>query len=35
VGVDGKRVFSKKASKRHAEPGEVMRLIREAIAGKK
>jgi hypothetical protein len=35
VNVDGKRVFSKKTSKRHAEPGEVMRLIREAISGKK
>jgi selenoprotein W-related protein len=35
VDVDGKRVFSKKVSKRHAETGEVMRLIREAISGKK
>jgi selenoprotein W-related protein len=33
VEVDGKVVFSKKASRRHAEPGEVVRLIREG-AGK-
>lgn len=30
VDVDGRRVYSKKATKRHAEPGEVLRLIREA-----
>ncbi|PYO73373.1 MAG: hypothetical protein DMD64_07450 [Gemmatimonadetes bacterium] len=30
VDVDGRRVFSKKTTKRHAEPGEVLRLIREA-----
>jgi selenoprotein W-related protein len=30
VEVDGKLVFSKKASRRHAEPGEVVRLIRKA-----
>jgi selenoprotein W-related protein len=30
VDVDGRRVFSKKALGRHAEPGEVVRLIREA-----
>jgi selenoprotein W-related protein len=30
VKVDGELVFSKKASRRHAEPGEVVRLIREA-----
>jgi selenoprotein W-related protein len=30
VNVDGELVFSKKASRRHAEPGEVVRLIREA-----
>jgi selenoprotein W-related protein len=30
VDVDGRRVFSKKAVKRHAEAGEVVRLIREA-----
>jgi selenoprotein W-related protein len=28
VEVDGKLVFSKKASRRHAEPGEVLRIIR-------
>jgi selenoprotein W-related protein len=27
VTVDGKLVFSKKALGRHAEPGEVLRLI--------
>jgi hypothetical protein len=32
VDLDGRRVYSKKASKRHAEPGEVLRLIREAAA---
>jgi hypothetical protein len=31
VKVDGKLVFSKKASRRHAEPGEVLGLIREAV----
>jgi selenoprotein W-related protein len=34
VDVDGRRVFSKKTMKRHAESGEVVRLIREAAAGK-
>jgi selenoprotein W-related protein len=29
VEVDGELVFSKKASRRHAEPGEVVRLIRK------
>jgi selenoprotein W-related protein len=33
VDVDGRRVFSKKSLKRHAEHGEVVRLIREAAAG--
>jgi selT/selW/selH-like putative selenoprotein len=28
VQVDGRTVFSKKASRRHAEPGEVLQLIR-------
>jgi selenoprotein W-related protein len=28
VKVDGDLVFSKKASRRHAEPGEVLGLIR-------
>jgi selenoprotein W-related protein len=31
VKVDGKLVFSKKASRRHAEPGEVVRLIRDTV----
>jgi selenoprotein W-related protein len=35
VDVDGRRLYSKKGTKRHAEPGEVLRLIREATAGKK
>jgi hypothetical protein len=35
VDVDGQRVFSKKSAKRHAEAGEVMRLIREAVARKR
>jgi selenoprotein W-related protein len=29
VNVDGRVVFSKKKSGRHAEPGEVLRLIRQ------
>ena len=29
VTVDGKLVFSKKALNRHAEPGEVMELVRQ------
>jgi hypothetical protein len=33
VDVDGRRVFSKKTVKRHAESGEVLRLIREAAPG--
>jgi selenoprotein W-related protein len=28
VTVDGKPIFSKKALRRHAEPGEVVRAIR-------
>jgi selenoprotein W-related protein len=35
VDVDGRRIFSKKSSKRHAEAGEVVRLLREATTGKK
>jgi selenoprotein W-related protein len=31
VTLDGKLLFSKKASRRHAEPGEVLRLLREAV----
>jgi len=34
VDVDGRRVYSKKSTKRHAESGEVLRLIREAGSGK-
>jgi selenoprotein W-related protein len=33
VEVDGRRVFSKKAMKRHAEAGEVVRLIQQAATG--
>jgi len=33
VDVDGRRIYSKKSTKRHAEPGEVVRLIREAGTG--
>lgn len=32
VTMDGRVVFSKKAIRRHAEPGEVLRLVREALA---
>jgi len=35
VDVDGRRIYSKKSTKRHAEAGEVLRLIREAAPGKK
>lgn len=31
VTVDGELVFSKKTLKRHAEPGEVVGLVRERI----
>ena len=34
VSVDGKLVFSKKAAKRHAEPGEVLKAI-ERLRGAK
>lgn len=30
VTMDGRLIYSKKALKRHAEPGEVLRLVREA-----
>ena len=30
VTVDGELVFSKKARRRHAEPGEVLRLVRDS-----
>jgi selenoprotein W-related protein len=32
VKVDGDLIFSKKALRRHAEPGEVMRLVRARSA---
>ena len=32
VTMDGRLIFSKQALKRHAEPGEVLRLVREARA---
>lgn len=31
--MDGQVIFSKKKLKRHAEPGEVLELIRQARAG--
>jgi selenoprotein W-related protein len=34
VTVDGKLVFSKKAARRHAEPGEVLKAI-EQVRGAK
>jgi selT/selW/selH-like putative selenoprotein len=34
VTVDGKLVFSKKATRRHAEPGEVLKAI-ERVRGAK
>jgi len=34
VAVDGKPVFSKKASRRHAEPGEVLKTVQQLRAGK-
>ena len=33
VEVDGRLVFSKKGAKRHAEPGEVVRLIQQTASG--
>lgn len=33
VEVDGRLVFSKKNAKRHAEPGEVVRLIQQSASG--
>jgi selenoprotein W-related protein len=30
VAVDGKVVFSKKAVRRHAEPGEVVRILQSS-----
>jgi selenoprotein W-related protein len=34
VTVDGKLVFSKKATGRHAEPGEVLKAIERVRGGK-
>ncbi|MBA3444526.1 MAG: SelT/SelW/SelH family protein [Gemmatimonadales bacterium] len=34
VAVDGEQVFSKKKSRRHAEPGEVLRAIQQLRGGK-
>ena len=31
VSLDGRLVYSKLATGRHAEPGEVLRLVREAL----
>jgi selenoprotein W-related protein len=33
VEVDGRLVFSKKAAKRHAQPGEVLRLLKQSASG--
>jgi hypothetical protein len=30
--MDGRLIFSKKMLRRHAEPGEILRLAREALA---
>jgi selenoprotein W-related protein len=30
VTVDGKLIFSKRALRRHPEPGEIMRLVRQS-----
>jgi selT/selW/selH-like putative selenoprotein len=34
VALDGKQVFSKKALRRHAEPGEVLKAIQRVRGGK-
>ena len=34
VTVDGKLVFSKKASRRHAQPGEVLTAVQQVRGGK-
>jgi len=34
VTVDGRPVFSKKASRRHAEPGEVLKAVQQLRGGK-
>jgi selT/selW/selH-like putative selenoprotein len=34
VAVDGRPVYSKKASRRHAEPGEVLKAVQQLRGGK-
>jgi len=34
VVVDGRSVFSKKTSRRHAEPGEVLKAVQQLRGGK-
>jgi len=34
VAVDGRPVFSKKASRRHAEPGEILKAVQQLRGGK-
>jgi selT/selW/selH-like putative selenoprotein len=34
VAVDGTLVFSKKTSRRHAEPGEVLKAVQQLSGGK-
>jgi selenoprotein W-related protein len=34
VAVDGRPVYSKKATRRHAEPGEVLKAIQQLRGGK-
>jgi selenoprotein W-related protein len=34
VTVDGQLVFSKKAARRHAEPGEVLKAVQQLSGGK-
>ena len=34
VVVDGKQVFSKKQTRRHAEPGEVLKAVHQLRGGK-
>ena len=34
VAVDGRPVFSKKATRRHAEPGEVLKAVQQLRGGK-
>jgi selenoprotein W-related protein len=34
VEVDGRTLFSKKSVRRHAEPGEVVRLMKQAASAR-